>query len=728
MLLRGEDEMKRPLVNIGVAFLSTSLFLSFIPLVYYKYILVLCIIIFLGLLAFLKKKKIFALVIIASIIFSVLVAILLNITNIGFLTTQHKNGEFIGKVIEKKLSSNSNYYIVEIDDHNMIDIPQHITAILYINSDQQVNRYDSIKFKADIVKVKRNPNFDTIKYYDSKGINIVLSTYEQIIVDKEGNGISYFFSAANDWIKNTINNNLRNPYSNILKAFLIGDNSQVDEMIMHNAQKSGISHIFVVSGLHITLLVSIINILLMSLLISKKVRIISVFIIIWIFIGITGFNTPTVRAGIMSTMVLLSNCFKRRGDSLTAIFLSGVILVAFGKTSVTDISFLLSFTSTLGIIILQRPIKRYIISKITLDNKIITTIISIVACSIAANIAMLPVMIFYFKGISLVGVFTNIFIMPLMPILMVVGLMLIFFSNVYIIGDLLIGITKFLIDIIINISEFFASINYSYLGLNYSIVFIWIICLMIAMILTLIITKNKLLLKRIFTIFLMGGTVLFCTNFFLNNHVSIYTVKSQRASSIVVAYKNRATVVCLSDDNRVDIEVEKFLRSKNIRQIDNLVIGYDNTKYINDTRLLSQMIPIKNIFIPENNGILLYSSDIFDRSNLFVMEDFTGYKIFDNGSGIIADVELSDKGLDFRVTSNNIDIGITNSENIIKSRKYDLFIYDGESCDIKNPLNPYIIRMGADNCKNINNVINGYENNFNIYLHKEGNYSLIKVK
>ena len=139
--------------------------------------------------------------------------------------------------------------------------------------------------------------FNYKKYLSTKNIyhQLKINSYKKISNNKN---IFYF-------IKQKILSHFKNnPYLNIL---LIGDNSYVPKEISKSYQNNGLSHLFSVSGMHVTLIASIISKLLTKLNENKKTLIISIFLLL--YLQIVGLQAAVIRGVVFYILIKINKVF-----------------------------------------------------------------------------------------------------------------------------------------------------------------------------------------------------------------------------------------------------------------------------------------------------------------------------------------------------------------------------------------------------------------------------------
>lgn len=187
--------------------------------------------------------------------------------------------------------------------------------------------------------------------------------------------------------------------ANTAKALLLGDMSEVDAETKQEIKDSGASHIFAVSGQHL----SIISLGLMFLLGiickgSKTKNIIAIFVII-IYSVLVGYSASVLRSAIMIIKYLSAFLINRRDDPIDSVFFSAIIVVLLFPFSIFTPNFLLSYVAILGILLLSGPF-----SKVKIKYyKIVTMIFASLSAIIASSIFMA----YFFKQINLTSIWSS---------------------------------------------------------------------------------------------------------------------------------------------------------------------------------------------------------------------------------------------------------------------------------------------------------------------------------
>lgn len=211
----------------------------------------------------------------------------------------------------------------------------------------------------------------------------------------------------------------------LLKGMLLGDKTGVPEEINESFRHVGLSHLFAVSGLHLSIWVGLFSYIKFKRYIFRvMMRVVSALFILF-FMAVTGFTSSVFRAGIMTLVFLAAQGLGRKADGINSLGLAAVILCLINPYSCLELSFLLSFSATLGILICYTPIESFgekLQSRFNgIVGKPLKWIITAGAVSVSASIFTFPVSSIVFGEISAVSPFANLIVPSLGAASMISG-------------------------------------------------------------------------------------------------------------------------------------------------------------------------------------------------------------------------------------------------------------------------------------------------------------------
>ena len=202
------------------------------------------------------------------------------------------------------------------------------------------------------------------------------------------------------------------------RALLLGDKSGLSYEQRTDFGVSGISHIVAVSGLHVSILSALVAMM------TGKRRFLLVILgipVLLFFGAMTGFTASVTRAVIMQILFLSALALGREYDPPTALCFSGLIMLGMCPLTIAGIGFQLSFASVAGIFLvcprLYNWMKGYLSGKgKNLRGRLERFFMTSVAVTVSATVLTVPLTAVHFGVVSLVGVLTNLLVLPVVSL------------------------------------------------------------------------------------------------------------------------------------------------------------------------------------------------------------------------------------------------------------------------------------------------------------------------
>lgn len=724
--------LTRPLVTAGISFLTTALVVSFFSVGIS--LLLFCVLLVASLIAFAalqgKARAKVLLILLSGLAAATSYAVFAS-NEYDLSSFDGQSGSINAIVTEIAPAKNSKTaYTIEVKDSSIEGMPSGFRAILYAKSDVSVDYYDSIQVEGKAQKITSSPLFNIEQFYRTKGIDMTFSSYHEITILSSGaHSLTYYAKRLNAACSEIIDRNLPRPYAGLMKAMLLGNDSDIDDIAYDSITKAGVTHVFVVSGLHISLIAMLVLFLLKLCRLPLRARSVVTIFVGWGLVAITGFGIPAIRAGIMLSVLMGANLFRRKSDGLTSLFLSGILIVLLHPVAVIDPSFLLTFTATLGILLFARPISDFICVKCNLRAKLPRYFAETVGVTLAANLMMLPVIIYTFKGISLAAPLTNLVVVPLLPVILVGGILLLGYSGIPLIAGFLGEALRILLSFILKICEAVSTFDFVYIGLNYSFVLLWLTITILLLIATALLIRKGAVTRNVLFISFAGLFV--CFGFFgvyNRGNLEITTLNSFEAERLVLTCNGGATVVAFGDDNYIDVDVAKFLRSKNIHRVENYIFTESGQKSSADTEFLAATTDLYHLYLEQEDSLLDYAADSFKPINgVYPLKRNAGYDL-PNSKGTLLSLDRFDEGILIGGRIGATKIAITNSPMLAKEADCEILYYCGKYNEMLryNKAKCVILlnRFELDRLADKFECLKGYEKSIEVAVRPNGAYKV----
>jgi len=280
---------------------------------------------------------------------------------------------------------------------------------------------DELEIKGELKIPIIFEDFNYQEYLAKDGIYRVTYYPEIKLTSKnQGNIVYQSILRFKNKLRENIYQTLPSPQNAILSAIFLGDQQKVSGELKEKFNITGTQHIMAISGMNMVIIAEILLFLGLGFGLWRGQAFYFVLIFLFLYIIIVGAPASAIRAGIMSGLLLLAQKIGRLNSAHRAVIFAGVIMLAINPLLLKfDAGFQLSFMAVLGIIFLK-PI---------LDKRTETWpnplgLKDVLTMTFAAQLGVLPLLIFNFGQLSLISPLANLLIVPFLPIIMLSGLVL----------------------------------------------------------------------------------------------------------------------------------------------------------------------------------------------------------------------------------------------------------------------------------------------------------------
>lgn len=286
--------------------------------------------------------------------------------------------------------------------------------------------------KAALFEKATNPGqFDKREFYEITGVCYQIKGAEIVYESPEYNAFLNMLYIIRRDMSSKLDEALPENEASIMKTMLLGEKSEIDTELKALYQRNGIAHVLSISGLHISLIgMGVFRILKAICKKMKAAAFLSIPIVIF-YSAMTGFSVSSIRAVIMFSLSMIAVLIGRTYDSLTALSLSGAVILVSEPLYVFHSGFIFSFGCILGINLLMPSLSGKDKSLcIKTPNKLITTVLS----SLTMLVIGFPIYLYFYYQIPVYSFLLNILVIPVMSILVPMGFFLIMMMYIFVPG------------------------------------------------------------------------------------------------------------------------------------------------------------------------------------------------------------------------------------------------------------------------------------------------------
>ncbi|MDP2648174.1 MAG: ComEC/Rec2 family competence protein [Candidatus Yanofskybacteria bacterium] len=271
---------------------------------------------------------------------------------------------------------------------------------------------------------KNFSDFDYVAYLRKDGIRTVvrmpeIQTISEIPMgNSERLRISMYSSILEikDKFESSLQHSITEPGAALTAGLLLGSRTDIPQDLKDDFATTGMSHILAISGYNIAIVAELMMIILLFFM-RRKTAFLMAVVAICGFVILTGATSSVVRAAFMGILLLFASGFGRLYDPRASILLAAAAMIAINPLILRhDLGFQLSFAAVLGLFYLSPLLLRML-----LKFKLPQGFKKMLAATLGAQIAVLPLILYHFHSFALYAVPANVVILPTVPITMLLG-------------------------------------------------------------------------------------------------------------------------------------------------------------------------------------------------------------------------------------------------------------------------------------------------------------------
>ena len=505
-----------------------------------------------------------------------LLVLMISLYRINFIKRESiLNGDLTSfEGIVKRISIKDNRVEIYVNNKETIIGNYYYEDVKEISNFNDIKLGDRIIIYGNLKKANNNtiPNlFNYKKYLSTNGI-FYLMTIDKF--EKVGNNTSIIYYIKNKLIGRI--NNIKKSGSYV-KTFVLAIN-EIDKDVRSSYQYNGISHLFSISGMHITLFATFLLGIMNKISYNRYFNYFIVNLFLIFFMVLVGFTVSSVRSVLMFILFSINKLFNLKIKSLDIMLIVLIVLLLINPFYLYSVSFLFSYIISTGIVMANRNIKR--IKKKLAKNLYISFI-----CFTFS----LPICINYFNQVNVLSFVLNLFFIPLVSnIIFPLSIVCLFAPKIDAILYLFIGIMEKCSLFVSNISMFV--ISFPKIGIV--LVIIYYVILVVSL------YKPKMYIVVILLI------ILFKNISYFDSDLRVLVFDVGQGDSILVSFPNNGGNVLIDtsgdtmnyeSSNNVGNKIIPYLKTVGITKIDYLVVSHGDFDHMGEAINLVNNFKVKNV-------------------------------------------------------------------------------------------------------------------------------------
>ena len=498
------------------------------------------------------------------ILFITFIIYALIITNISITSTyKESDTTFEGNVLSiKNYDTKTTIIIKEKNKKEKI-------LVNYYEKIDKINLGDKVKVKGTLKLPSKNtvPNlFNYRAYLKNNNIYYILTACE---ITKVKNNSKILIHYKNK-LQKYINHKKAHTYLNV---FILSNKNDLDKEVLSSYQVNGLSHLFSISGMHLTLLLGTILKLLDKVSYNRYYKYVILIIILIIYMYLTDFTPSILRSGIMFILLSLNKLLNFKIETKNIMMLTFIIIVLINPFYIYNLGFQLSYLISFYLIIFAHIINKH---KNYFKKLFITSLISF--------LVSFPIIISNYYQANLLSILLNLLFVPIISYIV---LPLSFITLILPTDSILILI----MDILEGISLSLTNINHLLLELPKPS--IYLIMIYYALI-TLLLINKKYLIPLLIIIIIHKISINF------NPSMEIIFFDVSQGDSILLHYPHNKHNILIDTGGNHTYEISKniiipYLKSKGISKIDYLILTHGDYDHMGEAINLVENFKVEKV-------------------------------------------------------------------------------------------------------------------------------------
>ena len=385
----------------------------------------------------------------------------------------------------------------------------------------------------------------------------------------------------------------------VITALLLGQRQEISKELLTDYASAGAIHILAVSGLHVGIILLILSFLFKPIEKIKNgtyLKALCIVLLLWMFAFIAGLSASVVRAVTMFTFLAIGQSLQRKKVVEFSLISSMLFLLILKPMFLFDVGFQLSYLAVFGIIWVQPKLVTLYHPRFLIDKKVW----QLITVSIAAQVGILPLSIYYFQQFPGLFVLSNLVIIPFLGAILIGGILVIFMSLLNVLPTFLALMYGYVISLMNDFVSWVGA-QEQFLFKEISISFAMMLCCYL-----LIFSGTLFLIKktpRKFMYFLIVVLLIQSLYFFEER-------KAIEKESLIVFHKSRFSII--GKRKGLKIKIQQNIDTLKPSEI-NIIKSYVTAEYIKYV----ENINFKNfIQFKEKNILIVDSLGVFQLNKL----------------------------------------------------------------------------------------------------------------
>lgn len=489
------------------------------------------------------------------------------------------------------------------------DIKGHTTTVSFLVSDDDYGYYDDVRVTGKVTQIKDNYNFESKRYYFGQGVFLKGDGAASAeILQSHPDHILRLIRDYSDHTFSTLSAYAGDDEKGFLCAMLCGDKSEMNASQKNMLYRSGIGHIFAVSGTHLVMLISVAGYFIKHIIRRKRASAVIMLCLVWAFAVFAGMSVPIVRSAVMMSIVYAGQLFLRRADSANSLGIAGLILCISNPYCVFSQSFLMSFFSAFA----AGVTAPFIYERLNIDIKR-KPLLKPVIFSTVVSLTAAPVSLILFGGFSALAPLTNILLIPLCTAALVLCFMVPLTGCVPFIAKPLLWSASLLIKLVLSAVRLISEFTLSYITAGSTAAAVLILIFVFAALVFVCISKSPKRSAAALALGTAGCVFVSCISTLMGySKIDFYVFANKATCTVAAVQSDKALVLDLGTKGSYIRAVQRLIESKGVRTVDAVFV--ERETYYTVSRYSSSLYPQPTAYL-SGGEVIVEQQDCYELSD-----------------------------------------------------------------------------------------------------------------
>ncbi|RLD29620.1 MAG: ComEC family competence protein [Bacteroidetes bacterium] len=511
--------------------------------------------------------------------------------------TVYSNNFRIREILKPSLYNNK--YVIDILKINNESVSGKSLLNVEKDSTKAILKVDDILIARSYfqeVNAPLNPHqFDYKNYLQKKHIynQLYITNAEFLLISTQKHTLFGYAAKLRERINKKLKqSNFKEDELAIINALLLGQRQDISKDIYDSYSQAGVIHILAVSGLHVGIILLLLNFMfkpIERIKHGKTIKILLIVVLLWSFAIIAGLSASVTRAVTMFSIVAVGINLKRPTNIFNTLAISMFVILLFKPLFLLDVGFQLSYLAVFAIVTIQPMLYKLWKPKL----KIIDYFWQIFTVTLAAQFGVIPVSLYYFHQFPGLFFISNLVIIPFLGFILGFGIFIITLALVNMLPSILANLYGSIISLM---NDFVSWISqqeqFLFKNISFGIIEVIVSYIFIVSIVNLYKKRNY-----ISVLFFLISIVCIQSAFIYNKHQASTT-------KFIVFHKSRHSIIGMKQKNQLLLHhnLDK-VSAENNSSITNFKIGEHITETIIDSLQSVYMLNNKNLLVVDSLGI-----------------------------------------------------------------------------------------------------------------------------